>query len=594
MSNLINRRRFIRDSTLSIAAVGLADTLLATEKRSYPQNHFYLYKLSNEKNINSYDEALAVACIQGIINRDNPVIYVVSPGDKFPDYWLDVLSSRGRWLDGHKVTPVNSLDSLFGIGRAKIKGAVIWDPGVPATVNVATTIAGIADGIVLSPQYAERYLKDWKLPVIEDLRGMFTGKETGSAKNDAYRWAVTRYLSRGYCSRHLLCLYEDAFLTRVGSGPVDTGYVVTRDWAVMHRSFVFDLSPWADEKPLDDPHQPLGTDNQTYQLILKEQLKMTAGTQMTELAGFFSFPKYSNVSGHKSDHHPVATEWETVYLISPYNCYQNTIASSCFNQSFHSHAPVGVLRQKRPEQIKVLKKKTYLCILMADYDSATPLYRFMPDHWDDKRRGEIPLLWGINPNLVETYPDILKYLYETASHNDYFAADASAAGYMNPNRIQPQYMQLFIDHNKKFYHRLDYTISPMVLDWDEPTAAVKDAFVQFSPDGMASFVADFHNNGGAPPKPHVWKGMPVMDLDNTIGEFSGVGHGAKMMSDSISLKNQDGPVFRIFRTVWTSPGQVIDSIDQFKKMRPELDVEVADPYNFFKLFKAFYCGEDPA
>jgi len=44
----------------------------------------------------------------------------------------------------------------------------------------------------------------------------------------------------------------------------------------------------------------------------------------------------------------VPTEWETVWLISPYNCYQNTISSSCFNQSFHSQAPRKPLKQNRP------------------------------------------------------------------------------------------------------------------------------------------------------------------------------------------------------------------------------------------------------
>lgn len=593
MEGQIKRRRFIQDSALSLAAIGLLNPLLFSGAAGRSPNRFYLYRLSEAKDPDGYDEAMAAACIQGIVNRGHPEIYIISEEDKYPGYWLDILSSGGRWLQGYKAVPVDSLGSLFRLGKDKIRGAIIWDPDVPATVNVATTIAGVEDGIVFSPQYAGKYLKKWALPVLYDLRGMFTGKETGSPKNDAYRWAIKEYLGKGLCSGHWLCLYEDAFSTRKKKGAADTGYVVTRDWAIMHRSFVFDLSPWGDETPLDDPHQPPGTDLQTYRLILEEQLKQTAGREMTELAGFFSFSKYSNVSGRESSHHPVATEWQTVYLISPYNCYQNTIAGSCFNQSFQSQAPVTLLRQHRPKENRPLEDKLYLCILMADYDSATPLYRFMPEHWRDKRRGEIPLLWGINPNLVETYPDIIKYLYDTASENDYFAADASAAGYMNPNRIRPEYIKLFVDHNKRFYSRLDYSISPMVLDWDEPSAMVKDAFAAFSPDGFATIVADFHNKGGKPPRPQVWKGMPVTVLNNEIGEFSGTEQVAKAMSGSIPAGSEARPAFHIFRTIWTSPGQVADSISLFKRMRPELEVEVVDPYSFFKLFKAFFSVRDP-
>ena len=151
-----------------------------------------------------------------------------------------------------------------------MRGAVIWDPEVPASVNVATTIAGVEDGIVLSPEWADKYLDRWKLPVLADLRGRFTGAETGSRKNDAYRWAIREYLAKGRCSAHWLCLYEDAY---ADAGRGDLGYVVTRDWAVKNRAFVFDLSPWGDEVPQDDPTQPLGTDLQTYRLMLEEDLE---------------------------------------------------------------------------------------------------------------------------------------------------------------------------------------------------------------------------------------------------------------------------------------------------------------------------------
>jgi hypothetical protein len=233
-----------------------------------------------------------------------------------------------------------------------------------------------------------------------DLRGLFIGSESGSAKNDAYRWAVRDYLASGLCSSHLICLYEDAFQVRAAG---NIRYAVTRDWAIKNRAFVFDLSPWGDEKPADDPNQPLGTDLQTYELILEEVLRQSSGKHMTELAGFFAFSKYSNMPDHKSTHDPVPTEWETVYLISPYNCYQNTVAHDCYNQSFHSHYPFTPLKQHHPKSRPKLRKKTYICFHMSDYDSATPLYNFLPDFWSDKNRGKIPLAWGINPNLIETY-----------------------------------------------------------------------------------------------------------------------------------------------------------------------------------------------
>ena len=573
--------------TRSAALACLAGPLSACSLSAAAQEVrvLHVYTLVDNGTPEAYDEAMAVACLQGLINRDAPELYVLSPRDPWPGHWLEVLAQDGRWLGGRPRETVAGLDALVALAGDRVRGAVIWDPTVPATLNLATTIAGVEDGVVLSPELADRHLAEWGLQVLADLRGRFTGAETGSAKNDVYRWATREYLAAGRCSAHLLCLYEDAYSTRAHG---DTGYVVTRDWAVRNRAFVYDLSPWGDEKPGDDPDQPLGTDLATYRLMLEETLRQSAGEQMTEVAGFFAFAKYSNVPGHASAHDPVPTEWETVHLISPYNCYQNTVASSCFNQSLHCQAPRAPLKQRRPSGTVSLEDKTYLCFLMADYDSATPLYAFLPKHWADPNRGRVPLAWGLNPNLVETFPDLFSYFYATASENDYFTADASAAGYMNPNRVQEQYLPLFIEHNRRFFEETDMTLAPMVLDWDEPTAAVKDAFTQFAPDGFATIVMDLHGTGGQSPEPHVWKGMPVTNLINNACNFDNPDQTAAIIAGCLQGQPAGEPGFHFFRVVWTGPTQVIETVARVRTARPDLDLEVIDPYTFFRLFREHY------
>ena len=554
----------------------------AAVKPDDPEPPLCLYELPNPGKTESYDVAMAAACLQGIINREGPQVYVLSSVNTRPRYWLDVLSQAPQWLANRNHVSVPGLDALVALAGDRVKGAVIWDPEVPATVNVATTIAGVRDGVVLSPELADQYLPKWNLPILEDLRGRFDGAETGSKKNDAYRWAIRNYLAKGLCSSHFLCLFEDAYSARPAG---DIGYVVTRDWAVLNRAFVFDLSPWGDETPKDDPNQRLGTDLETYRVMLSEVMRQSAGACMTEVTGFFAFWKYSNIAGYSSAHEPVPTEWETVHLISPYNCYQNTISSACYNQSFHSQAPFRGLKQRRPEPIDGPEEKAYLCFLMADYDSATPLYDFLPKHWQDPKRGEIPLAWGINPNLIETYPDLIAYFYSTATDKDFFTSDASAAGYFNPNRVQPQYLSLMVNHNKKFFDATDMSIAPMVLDWDAPTPEVKDAFTTFAPDGYATIIMDLHGNGGALPEPHVWKGMPVVELINDTCNFSSPKQTSDAIHTAIMRRGNTTPGFYFFRIVWVPPSAVIDSLAIFRAEHPEMDVEVVDPYNFFALFK---------
>jgi hypothetical protein len=542
----------------------------------------YTFTLTQDRTPAAYDEALAAATLQGIINRQAPELYVLSRSNTRPRYWLDVLARDGRWLQGRQENPLPDLGALVKLAGNRLKGAIIWDPAVPASVNVATTLAGVRDGVVLSPELAARYLPEWHLKALDDLRGKFTGAETGSKKNDAYRWALREYLARGRCSSHLLCLFEDAFSTRARG---ELGYVVTRDWAVKNRAFVFDLSPWGNETPADDPGQRVGLDFETYNMVLAETLRQSAGKHMTELTGFFVGPKYSDEAGHKSTHQGVPTEWQSVWLMSPFNCYQNTISSDCFNQSLHSQAPRHPLKQRSVPQPVALENKAYLCILMADYDSATPLYDFLPKNWHDPARGKTPLAWGINPDLLETYPDLIAYLYETASAADTFTSDASAAGYMNPNRVRKEYLPLFVQHNQRFFREADMTIAPMVLDQDQPSPDVKDAFRQFAPDGFATIVQDEHGAGGRLPDRQVWKGMPIMDLLNDACDCKESGRLADIMANAIKARGNHVPGFYLFRIVWVSPTMVSDGLAALHNKYPEVDFRVLAPQTFFTLFK---------
>ena len=558
-----------------------------------------LYPLTPRADAASYDETVAVATVQGILNRESPTVYVlaadpatVSPSAARPNYWLKLLTESGAWLAGRPQTTVASIDALVELAGKRLKGAVIWDPAVPATINVATTIAGVRDAIVLSPELAQAHLARWGLPVIEDLRGRFTGQETGSAKNDAYRWAIREYLARGLCSSHFLCLFHDSYTARA-TGSI--GYAITRDWAVKNRAFVMDLSPWGDERPADDLKQPLGTDRATYVMILEEILRQSAGHHMTELAGFFEFEKYTNHNGrHESKHAPVPTEWETVHLISPYNVYQNTVADSCYNQSLHVHAPRSPLRQDRAARPHKLEAKTYLCIFMADYDSATVTYDTLPRVWDDPNRGKLPLAWGINPNLLDTFPDVVAHFYRTLTPADTITADAGAAGYINPSRIPPEHMPLFVRHNQRYFREADLDIAPMVLDWKSPSPAVKDAFRQFSPAGMGSMVWDMHTNQGDPVAPHVWKGMPVLRLLNEANEFPGPEKTADIIANSIAENGNEKPGFYFYRIVWQNPTQILALLDALRTRHPDIDFEVLDIHTFFALAKEHYSTREAA
>ncbi len=55
------------------------------------------------------------------------------------------------------------------------------------------------------------------------------------------------------------------------------------------------------------------------------------------------------------------------------------------------------------------------------------------------------MAWGINPNLLEAYPDLIAFAYSFhVTPNETFTADASAASYMNTIRIRKDFIPLFV------------------------------------------------------------------------------------------------------------------------------------------------------
>ncbi len=574
----------------------------------------YLFELTQDGTPYAYDEAMAAACMQGLFNRTGAHVYVTCRDDEehrngiagdaewglkhlrrprcTPLYWLELLSKKGGWLEGREQVWLHSLEELYELTRGSVRGAVVWDPEVPATVNVATTIAGVEDLVVMSPELYLDFGVKAKLPLLCDLRGRFDGSETGSARNDAYRWAIRNYVDTGRCSNQVVGLYFDAWVNRsIGN----TSYVLERDRMVNERAFVFDLSPWGDFTPLSDPQQPLGTDLATYRLLLERVYRQAGGRNMTELCGFFNHRAL-----REGQPNGVLSEWETVRLISEYNFYQNTAANDVYNQSFHRWAPMDGLKQHRPKEARTLENKVYFCIQICDMDSTTPLYDVCPLLWDDPRRGEYPLAWGFNPNLYGVLPDVYAHYYHTASENDYFCADAGAAGYFNPTRIRSEHWPMVVEHNKYWFERTDTTIAGMVLDCDNPTREVLENFSHFAPDGFASLVCSgIHPPCNPPVYGHVYNGMPVGFMTHAACDWKGMEETCDSLNQMYFQKfTPDRPHFVYYRITYRSPGEMYDLYERLCAINPELNIEMVDPYTYFDLLRQKYlrdaaeCAQD--
>ncbi|NEA30335.1 GxGYxYP domain-containing protein [Streptomyces sp. SID13031] len=120
--------------------------------------------------------------LQGIVNRAEPELY-------FSFDTGTMSTPDAKWLaDMHLPTTTyrNPLD-LVAKYRHRVRGAIIHDPAVPDSLNVATTLAGLENAVVADAAQAKAH----GLRIVKDLRGMFDGDRVKT-----YRWQLDNLFPR--------------------------------------------------------------------------------------------------------------------------------------------------------------------------------------------------------------------------------------------------------------------------------------------------------------------------------------------------------------------------------------------------------------
>ena len=240
-----------------------------------------------------------------------------------------------------------TLEELLRTFRPDFKGLVICDSRVPATSNLGSTAAACED--LLPVRFDPTPGSLWqmvssqmKLPaklwlVNPDGTPKFTGSgsvpdttepSSGSAKIDCYRWALRRYVTSGLCAPNIAAYYVDSFWLQHPRQAGPTMHTLSNhDFFVARRAFFFDLSPWGDEAPNDDPKQPPGLERGQF-LDVMRALYDRADGGLIRIGGFTPWPfKYTSHAKPPGKHDGVPTEWEYGKLISQFNGYMEADAA---------------------------------------------------------------------------------------------------------------------------------------------------------------------------------------------------------------------------------------------------------------------------
>ena len=135
---------------LGMLAAGASDVQTSESASVEPVVWFdltYLFQLDlSDESLRRrfWDESQLVAALEGLVNRTEPrlfIRYLKAPDD----FWWGQMTQPGGWLAERKVVRVGTLDELLKRFQSFYQGAVAWDERVPATANLASTIAGCDD-----------------------------------------------------------------------------------------------------------------------------------------------------------------------------------------------------------------------------------------------------------------------------------------------------------------------------------------------------------------------------------------------------------------------------------------------------------------
>lgn len=574
-----------------------------------------------------WDSLHLLAALQGLANRKTPQFYLFycrEFGVDTDQFWFDWYKGEDGWLKRAKIQPLPTIEDALRVFRRSFQGLVVYDPRVPATSNLASTIAGCDALLPVRLDFAESSLytkltKQLRLPVRlwlvnPDGTSKFTGKglipninqpSSGSAKVDAYRWAMAKYLATGRCNAGYAAYYVDAFWQkRAGKAGADMHTLSNHDYFIAHKAFFFDLSPWADEAPTDDSAQPLGADRATLLQVLRALYDQSGGKTI-KIGGFPPWPfKYTDSVGGK--HGGVATEWEFTRLISQFNAYKEADAAgvgAIADASFSQHYPLAKrYAQPNPKPtIETWKAKGYVapdgkvapkCYVghyVGDYDSPSWLYKAVAAHFPDPTRGQVPLGWAFDPNLADRAPQALVYAYRHATPNDFFIAGDSGAGYLNPRALTvrpdsklPSGLKAWTMHCQNYYDRWGLSITGFVLDGAAGASTDEEwsAYKEFSPDGLGT-----HYERGAAMHLGVAT-CPERDLPDSVEEAA-----ALIARDATGSDTH--PVFQWRRSILKAPSWYAALSRLLKEKYPTARVEVVDPYTFFGLIQLHLSDSTP-
>jgi len=381
------KRLFLSLALILSAVASLRGEVAAAAATAMPSREAWVMHFDGDWNVaGGLPEKALLISLQGLANRTAPQLYIIHP----KNYQWEITEPLYEFYErkhGVHFTELKTADAALAQFKSAAKGYVVWDKNLGTSLNVAFTISGLEDAVVVTedqiPLVQKRGLKQ-----IDDLRGRYTGQTDAQIYIDAYN----RYWSR--------CNKDEVMLMGGQRGSIMMPGMA--DWGVREKMFFHDLAA--------NPDNPAELAQEKKQL-----------SEMNPGATVFGW-------------HPYGKDTEEMHttLISSYGMKMeglHNLPNLSFNCQFtftpgfkfsnHSHVALDAKLEA--------KEKVYVSFVQSDSIGIGV--------WTKPGRGKLPFAWQVTMNWTKFSPAALEYFHESATPNDYFIGGLSGPGYMYPNHI---------------------------------------------------------------------------------------------------------------------------------------------------------------
>lgn len=478
----------------------------------------------------SAEVQLSAATMAGLINRPQPKVYLITSDEEV--FWLkEALGSIPQ--ETSIATGDSVLEGLLIDFRTATQGMIIYNPDFIDSINIATTMAGQRDGIIVSPTQAQDLQQAYNLPILADLRTYHWNNRL-----QAYDWARQNLLPNS-SSRAV-----------AGLDPKNTAGL--RSFLVATNTFIYFLDS---RNFLPDVTSSFQSERGLMQAIFKEY-----SPGAVHLGWFID--EGSGVS---------LTSDAAITVLATDNFFNLEVWTSA--QSSIANAREAPLAQAVPT---LSANQIAISFTISDGDNLQYTQHHMLRLWRDSARGSFPLGWTFSPVLIQAAPALAAYYYRTASANDDFIAGPSGAGYMFPSRWPAQELPGFLQRTGRLMESMNLsalevldidflqsTGIPIIANLRQTGMVVSDTNLQLRliqgllPYGLHGFL---NGAGTSTPEVHVVQGVPVYQ---NLGLADSITKTLELVRNAAS-SNQQRPLFlNVYILAWSmTPSDIKQVIQQ--------------------------------